>query len=167
MAGWPTIHFLMNNFIIAILLLTASTSSVNPAPIYDSGTEASLPASLDNNLPAIFEHGNFRGSYAEINVSRPKLSDYGWNDKISSIIVPSGWKVIFYEHSGYCGKTFTVHSGRHASMSQYGWNDKFSSFKIYYRGKLQGYAYSCSKPPKKQRKHYPDFDGPQNSKGGK
>ena len=96
-----------------------------------------------NKLPTIFEHPNFRGNYSEINVSRPKLSTYGWNDKISSIIVPNNWKIIFYEHSEYCGKSFTVHPGKH-NTKEYGWNDKFSSMKVYYKGELQGYAYSCS-----------------------
>ncbi|MEO1263178.1 MAG: beta/gamma crystallin-related protein [Bacteroidota bacterium] len=105
-------------------------------------SHSTFTITTEDRNPAIFEHSNCRGQYAYLNVSRSNFKNYGWNDKVSSIEVPYGWKLVFYEHKDYCGRTFTVYPGTH-NFKDYGWNDKVSSVKVYYNGKLQGYAYSC------------------------
>jgi len=64
------------------------------------------------------------------------LDRAGWNDIFDSCIVPSGYVIVFYEHSGYRGTAFTVRSNI-AIFGDYGWHDAASSVKVYYNGELQ------------------------------
>lgn len=43
--------------------------------------------------PRAFEHDNFGGKMLEVCEDQPDLVQIGWNDKISSVVVPPGWAV--------------------------------------------------------------------------
>jgi hypothetical protein len=51
-----------------------------------------------------------------------------FNDDISSILVPSGWKLTLYQDYGYRGASLSIGSGTWTASNS--WNDKLSSFKV-------------------------------------
>lgn len=109
--------------------------------------------------PTVFKDDGYRGNYINITQCIPNLHEYGFGDNISSCQIPSGWKLIFYEHKDYCGATFTV-TGNFSNFSAKDWNDCISSVEVYYNGVLQGHSYNCSKtqntaPDKKQYDGHP------------
>lgn len=75
-------------------------------------------------------HENFKGAshslYAPGNYG-PRELGIG-NDKLSSLIVPRGYEVILYEHSGFQGRSVKFVAGRHHSVAEF--NDQTSSIKI-------------------------------------
>jgi hypothetical protein len=76
--------------------------------------------------PIIFLHENFQGSWLDLRKSighlngnkydtnwtgislMQSLKRVGFNDSVSSLFVPEGWSVVFYENEGYCGKNFKI-----------------------------------------------------------
>ena len=54
-----------------------------------------------------YEHSNYEGSYIVINQDAPWVGD-DFNDKLSSLKVPSGLEVILYEHSNYEGRYLVI-----------------------------------------------------------
>ena len=85
-----------------------------------------------NKVPVtIFEHDHFNGSskriYWEWTVEH---SNEFWNDRISSIFVPEGYRVIAYEHSYFRGRCLVLENNWSAPRGQNWWNDRISSIRI-------------------------------------
>ena len=59
-----------------------------------------------------------------------KHKDDFWDDRISSIYVPSGYKVILYKKSGFRGDSKTLKGPRSVQLEKGSWNDKVSSIEI-------------------------------------
>jgi hypothetical protein len=53
-----------------------------------------------------------------------------YNDAISSLRVPQGYRVVLYEHENFKGKTYTLTSDK-SVFTLSGWNDKASSIAVY------------------------------------
>jgi hypothetical protein len=89
-------------------------------------TPAPPPIGTPGGDVCFFEHSQFRGNSFCLgrNESVAKLPS-NWNDRISSISIPRGVKVLIYEHANFGGNV--------AEMTQSGelpsawWNDKISS----------------------------------------
>jgi hypothetical protein len=94
-----------------------------------------------------FEHANYGGGSVEWskNTSVADLTKWNttagqkWNDRISSIKVGSGVRVLIYEHTNFGGRCMTLSSGRdypymdaqNANLSgSENWNDRISSLKV-------------------------------------
>jgi hypothetical protein len=76
--------------------------------------------------PVLFLRKNFRGSSLALRKSigrlngdkyernwtgislNESLKEVGFDDGASSLFVPEGWSVIFYENEGYCGRNFKI-----------------------------------------------------------
>lgn len=99
------------------------------------------------NKAFFFENSNYGGASAEFGkgANIPDLTRYNttsgakWNDRISSVKVGSGVRVLIYEHINYGGRCMTLSSGRdypsqgsqNANLSgSENWNDRISSFKV-------------------------------------
>lgn len=78
----------------------------------------------------IFEHGNFGGAQLPVSNHIANLSDWNWNDVVSSIHVPEGWRVIVYEHVGFEGRSTTLRSDWTVYRSTDWWNDRISSIEL-------------------------------------
>ncbi|MEZ5352868.1 MAG: BACON domain-containing carbohydrate-binding protein [Bryobacteraceae bacterium] len=50
-----------------------------------------------------FEHTNYAGAVLIADAENPRLADSGWDNRISSIQVPLGWKVTLYTGQDYTG----------------------------------------------------------------
>jgi len=112
------------------------------------GSTAVLPMGTPNADKAFFfENSNYGGASTEwskgTNVS--DLTKWNtptgakWNDRISSIKVGSGVRVLIYEHINFGGRCMTLSSGRdypymdsqNANLSgRENWNDRISSLKV-------------------------------------
>ncbi len=94
-----------------------------------------------------FEHESFAGASVEWSKGTdvPDLTKWNtptgakWNDRISSIKVGSGVRVLIYEHTNFKGRCMTLSSGReypymtsqNANLKgKESWNDRISSLKV-------------------------------------
>ncbi|MBV7267903.1 beta/gamma crystallin-related protein [Winogradskyella luteola] len=96
------------------------------------------------NSPIIYEHAAFnrndpRGAQVSIGCTEFNFNNVGWNDKISSIFVPSGqgWIIEIFEASHFQGRSYRTNSSI-VNLEKYHFNDIVSSIKIYKNGVLQG-----------------------------
>ncbi|MBN2440479.1 MAG: hypothetical protein JXJ04_04020, partial [Spirochaetales bacterium] len=89
----------------------------------------------------LYKHGNctppvtyYYNRYFQSNLGAYKWSDgSGMNDSISTIVVPSGYESVIFEHAGYKGKMYILSAnfpGGYWEMG--GMNDKVSSL-VYYK----------------------------------
>jgi hypothetical protein len=95
--------------------------------------------------PVLFLRRNFQGSWLDLRKSigrlngdkyekhwtgialNESLKEVGFDDSVSSLFVPEGWSVIFYENEGYCGKNFQI-TGPAAISDLKGYNgDEFNN----------------------------------------
>lgn len=60
----------------------------------------------------IYSQLNLRGKAVAITHDEPDLSDFQFNDALSSYSVPSGWIVRFYEGKHYTGAFYTRKGGK-------------------------------------------------------
>lgn len=118
--------------------LSGTYASTVPSPGNPFGS--SIPANgvvvsgvnpaLQQDCVEVFQHENFRGTthllIAPGNYG-PRELGIG-NDKLSSLIVPRGYEVTLYEHSGFQGRSAKFEVGRHHSVGEF--NDLTSSVKI-------------------------------------
>jgi hypothetical protein len=77
-----------------------------------------------------FEHSEYRGSYKSYGPGQSvsNLKNIGFNDKISSIKVPEGLRVVAYEDAGFSGSSKTITSD--VDFNDQRFNDRISSFRI-------------------------------------
>lgn len=79
----------------------------------------------------IFEDDNFDGAAMRIGREWTTLnSDDFWNDRISSIYVPDGFRVIIYEHSYFRGRSMVLDKSWSAPRGKNWWNDQVSSIRV-------------------------------------
>ncbi|MUJ29731.1 hypothetical protein GNP73_17320 [Aliivibrio fischeri] len=86
------------------------------------GLESNTNKSLE-----IYSQSNQMGSSISIEHNEPDLSDYNFDDRMSSYDIPSGWMVRFYEGKNYTGDFYTRKSGEGNAK---GFDNKISSIKI-------------------------------------
>lgn len=90
------------------------------------------------DFPEFYEDKNFEGVFLKLPYTLPNnstcgfystLSLYNFNDRISSIKVPLGWKIVIYENSHFEGKSMELTSSVN-DLSSLGWNDRISSIRL-------------------------------------
>ncbi len=90
-----------------------------------------LPASQATYNPGIviYEHENFGGQSLTLTSNWDQASNPEWNDLISSIRIPEGYKIQIFEHSNFQGQSMILsHDWNHRDNP--GFNDFISSIKI-------------------------------------
>ncbi len=92
-----------------------------PTPIIT--TEPTAPIVL-------FEHVQFDGASLAITSNWDISLNPEWNDRISSIKVPAGYKIIVYEHGSQDGETMTLTKDWTCDGDNYAFNDMISSIQI-------------------------------------
>jgi hypothetical protein len=81
-----------------------------------------------NAAVELFEHNDYAGRSLASN-GHPDLSEKGFNDKASSVIIRSGrWE--FCTDADYRGRCTTLGPGSYRDMGQQGLNDQISSFRM-------------------------------------
>lgn len=88
-----------------------------------------LVASTTHASITFYEHTNFQGSSHTIDSDWSYTHNQGWNDQISSVAVPQGWKVVLYEHN-WGGRSMTLTSDWTANSWNDFWNDRVSSIRV-------------------------------------
>ena len=90
-----------------------------------------------NNLPVtetvmIYSDANYRGQSVSVlpgTYTTMALAGGFPDNALSSIKVPSGFRVVLYESENFRGKSFTISESRSGFTAA--WNDKISSFVVY------------------------------------
>lgn len=90
-----------------------------------------LISSLFSQQNVVLYEGSFSGAQTVIHDNwNAKGENAIWNDKISSIKVPQGWKLLLYEHRDYQGDYLQIENNWDASLHHKDWNNRVSSIKI-------------------------------------
>ncbi len=86
-----------------------------------------------NYICRFYEHVNMEGSYFEDGTGTRNRLESNWNDKVSSVLVRSGYEVTIYEHADFSGKKQTLYGERGGTLynlTDTGFNDIMSAYKI-------------------------------------
>jgi hypothetical protein len=76
----------------------------------------------------VFEHDKFRGRSFTADHSIPDFSQFGFNDRASSVIVRSGtWQLC--SDGNFGGRCVELKPGRYPSLNAMGLNDRVSSIR--------------------------------------
>jgi len=99
---------------------------------YNSATTSNPIVNL--NIPSFYQHCDYKGSFVNLDVGDYYLNIGNnkrkfTNDYISSVKVPSGYKVTLYEHDEYKG-TSLVLTQDNPCLVKNNFNDKTSSIKV-------------------------------------
>jgi len=82
----------------------------------------------------VYNHSHFDGASKTIYDDWSKRnSDDFWNNRISSIDVPSGYVVILYKHSDFEGRSLKLKGPCSVKLDNDSWNNKVSSIEVYRR----------------------------------
>jgi len=109
------------------------------APFGGAGVPYSKVYPRDNSRVAaptedgivLFKDSFYRGSWVHFyNTDIPHLSDYGFNDKVSSIQINGALAFIAYKDADYNGRALLV-NGSMPQTSKYGFHDSISSIKSF------------------------------------
>lgn len=76
-----------------------------------------------------YEHSHFQGARKTIQGNWSFTTDGCWNDRISSIHIPRGWRVVIYEHN-WAGQSMTLTSNWSVRNWNDWWNDRISSIRV-------------------------------------
>jgi hypothetical protein len=79
----------------------------------------------------VFEDSHFDG--ASLRIGREWSAENSrsfWNDRISSIYVPEGYRVIAYEHTYFRGRQLVIEGNWSAPRGRNWWNDEISSIRV-------------------------------------
>jgi hypothetical protein len=91
---------------------------------------AAVTTDTITSAPACFyRHINYQGETSCTNANVANLISSGWNDRISSIKVASGYTVELFEHVNYLGRSLKLSADTSDLMAE-GFNDIASSMKI-------------------------------------
>jgi len=89
---------------------------------------ALLPATAGAASITIWEHVDFRGASSTFDRAVPRLSDLGWNDRVSSLRINSGrWEVC--RDIGFASCRTLGADLREIARLESGWNDTLSSLR--------------------------------------
>lgn len=82
------------------------------------------------NVVTIYADNNYQGDSLRLvqrNYTYPELNEAGFNDRISSIRVKSGYRVVMYEHDNFCGESKVF---RNDTSMLNDFNDRVSSLSV-------------------------------------
>ena len=92
------------------------------------------PVDPCDRYPRLFAEDDFRGRSYTLRGSAPDLHDFRLGHNASSLCVPSGWTVTFYDDDDYRGRSFQVRGPQTIDdlrRTRWGnWNDRISSARI-------------------------------------
>ena len=79
----------------------------------------------------IFQHSHFKGASKILKGDVATLSTFGFNDKVTSLCVPSGKTITLFRDRDFKGKQLTFRGPKYIqNLSGWDWNDKVSSIKV-------------------------------------
>ncbi|QQY81874.1 hypothetical protein JJL45_13240 [Tamlana sp. s12] len=104
----------------------SSSSSHNN---YNGHSNSSHHSSGADHGVTLYGDCSFKGSHKTLGVGRYDHDQLGvGNDRISSIRVPRGYKIIIYQDGGWRGSSKTLYEDN--GCLEHGWNDHISSVKV-------------------------------------
>lgn len=98
---------------------------------YEDRGDWGTPRASCDRYPLIYSDDDFRGRSLDLSTSIPDLRSRGMGDQVSSVCVPSGWRVILYEDAGYRGRSLTLDGPREVyNLDDDSWGDRASSVDV-------------------------------------
>jgi len=116
------------------VLKTFSTSPVGcnngtfgSDPIVGTVKQCFLPAAAPSNDVCFYEHINYGGASLCVSASQTNAMPAGWNDRVSSIKMASGFRLELYEHNNKRGRMLLLERSA-TNLVGLGFNDLTSSY---------------------------------------
>jgi len=116
------------------VLKTFSTSPVDcnnstfgKDPIVGTFKQCFLPAQAPATDVCFYEHINYGGASLCVSASQANAMPAGWNDRVSSVKLASGFKLELYEHNNKRGRMLAL-EGNNPNLVALGFNDLTSSY---------------------------------------
>lgn len=78
----------------------------------------------------LYEHANFESPFVDVNVSGPVALTGNWDNNVSSIKVPDGYKLLCYDRSDLQGDMIEITGDWTLNPENMGWNDRISSMQL-------------------------------------
>lgn len=96
------------------------------------GLNVIYPIADCNDAPILFNGKNFEHDAGSLVVrsDRRRLKSLDFNDKTSSMCIPSGWSLTVYKDIDYKGTSKRFGPGTYRNLDDQKWNDKISSVKV-------------------------------------
>ncbi|WP_067146050.1 hypothetical protein [Pseudotamlana agarivorans] len=96
---------------------------------YNGHSNSSHHSSGSDHGVTLYGDCSFKGSHKTLGVGRYDHDELGvGNDRVSSIRVPRGYKIIIYQDGGWRGSSKTLYEDN--GCLEHGWNDHISSVKV-------------------------------------
>ncbi len=91
-----------------------------------------IPPSPQPGRTCVYKHADMQGSSICLRRGQTirNLANTGLNDEISSIIIPSGIRVLLCEHADFGGGCYTFQRDNN-NFANFGFNDMVSSIRVY------------------------------------
>ncbi|THD72586.1 hypothetical protein E7681_14250 [Thalassobius vesicularis] len=112
---------------IAMLTLSASVGLADCRPDFDGKPPSNGVLFFDSN-DCNPNNGMVTFTLEDNNGNRPRLSDTGWKDRISSIAVGDGVKLTVYWSDNYEGRKATLWPGTYSRIAR--WDNDIASMKL-------------------------------------
>lgn len=94
-----------------------------PAPTTSSASNAAPVPSSGVSGVTVYKDANFKGMDKTFPVGDYASLSGGWDDTISSVKVPKGFKVILYSKKDYGGEQLQLDANDHSHLSHFGFKD--------------------------------------------
>lgn len=109
-----------------------------PPPVTPAPAPPPSPPPVPNPIPTpvppeqqkvcFYRHHNYDGDGFCVGVGEANVPG-GWNDEVSSVRVPAGFRVELYEHVFFGGRRLVLTADT-PDLAPLGFNDQMSSFKV-------------------------------------
>ena len=112
---------------------------------------ARRPPARGGNAVRLFADGNYRGRSVALgpgNYDIKHLSRTIGNDKLSSLRVPPGWKVVLFQHAGFRGRKYVVNGN--VPMLGGGFNDQAASARVMRNNRRPNRPQPVRRPPNRR-----------------
>jgi hypothetical protein len=119
--GWTVTLYQEAGFWGNTKVLTANTPAL---PDFNGGTSSIIV----ERMAVVYEHIDYGGRSQVLDVGRYDLGQLSFgHDRITAVMVPSGWKVTLYENAGFQGRTKVLTADTPALLD---FNDRTSSIVV-------------------------------------
>jgi hypothetical protein len=117
------------NGICSIVVENQYHQNVNQ-PNYGGNNNQNQPQYNSTLVASFYNSPSFQGQVLQLGVGNYPQLNINWNNKISSIIIPQGLKVIVYSKSNYTGDSMMLTNNWSSVGGTDIWNDRISSVVI-------------------------------------
>lgn len=129
-SGWTVTLYADKDWGGSTLSLSSSASALSSYSFNDKTSSIRVEGPADRSPAMIFKNGSYQGTAQALWPGRYNIDDLDiGNDALSSLIVPSGWKVVLLKNSDFWGSR-AEYTSSHTWSSSEDFNDETSSIVV-------------------------------------